>query len=179
MKFSIVLDKIKLAWPVVLYAFRASEQRPGGGGGGGGARGGSGREEKNPPAIILIIFSKRLLITVCGERVCQNSCQFQHYVNNAGIWCFLRRSSKTAEKEQNDGILLSTTQIPPLLRFENTMGMIAGGFSLLSPSSSPPPGALFAFGPVSRTDIYRKPAALRSLGKHTKPPATQAKIRLD
>ena len=66
MKFSIVLDKIKLAWPVVLYAFRASEQRPGGG---GGARGGSGREEKNPPAIILIIFSKRLLITVCGERV--------------------------------------------------------------------------------------------------------------
>ena len=33
MKFSIVLDKIKLAWPVVLYAFRASEQRPGGGGG--------------------------------------------------------------------------------------------------------------------------------------------------
>ena len=42
------------------------------------------------------------------------------------------------------------------------------------PPSSPLPGVLFLLGPVSRTDIYRKLAALRSLGKHTKAPASQA-----
>ena len=61
-------------------------------------------------------------------------------------------------------------------RFENVMGMIAGGFFPLPGSLLPGPGVLFALGQVSCMDIYRKRlAALRSLGKYTKPPATEAK----
>ena len=63
-------------------------------------------------------------------------------------------------------------------RFKSVIGMIAGGFSLL-PRLAPSPGALFGLGSVSRTDIYQKLAALYSLRKHTKPPATQARVKIE